>query len=68
MVRGYNSYTYFAQKAGDSDDVISELKLTIKGGTWRCNTQEVHKINEGAVIALEIDCDNREKTDSVYTY
>jgi hypothetical protein len=35
---------------------------------WQINEAEVHKINEGCAIALELDPGNRDRTDSVYTY
>ena len=68
MIRGYNSFFYYVEKTGESDDVVIELKLSFIGSEWNFSTKEVHKVNEGSVIALEIDPENRERTDSVYTY
>ena len=66
--RGYNSTFYFAQEVGDSDCCVFEMKFHYSSQKWQPNLVEVLKINEGTVIAMEMDPDNREKTDSIYTY
>ena len=68
MTRGYNSYFYYAQNIGDSDCVVNELKLSNISQEWHSEILEVYKVNEGTVIALEMDPDNRDQTDSIYTY
>lgn len=68
MIRGYNSHFYYAKKAGDTDDAVFSFKLYRKSQSWTVTQHEVVKVNEGQVIALEQDPDNRERTDSAYTY
>ena len=55
MARGVRSIFYFVQDAGDSDVVVNELKLYLVSQEWKSILQEVHKVNEGSVIALEMD-------------
>ena len=68
MIRGYNSYIYYVKKVGETDDAVVAMKFSHMSGQWQVNEVECHKINEGSVIALELDPDNRDRTDSVYTY
>lgn len=68
MIRGYNSYLYYVKQAGETDVAVIALKLSKMSTNWQINEVEVHKINEGCVIALELDPNNRDRTDSVYTY
>ena len=68
MIRGYNSFMYYVKSAGETDVAVIALKLNKMSTNWQVNEVEVHKINEGSVIALELDPGNRERTDSVYTY
>ena len=68
MIRGYNSYIYYVKKVGETDDAIVAMKFSHMSGDWQLNEVECHKVNEGNIIALELDPDNRERTDSVYTY
>ena len=67
MPRGFNDHFYFAQKYGETDCVVKQLTLSFMNGEWQYDTLEVHKINEGTVIALEMNPDNRDYTDSIYT-
>ena len=66
MVRGFNSYFYFAARSNETDAVIYELKLTMQGKLWSANTLEVLKMNESRVIALELDHESRERSESIY--
>ena len=45
-----------------------ELKMNIVRQQWQPQLLEIYTVREGTIIALEIDIDNREKTDSIYTY
>ena len=59
---------YYVKSSGETDVAVIALKLNKMSTNWQVNEVEVHKINEGSVIALELDPNNRERTDSVYTY
>lgn len=66
--KGYNSTFYYCQIANDTDCIVNELQLQIVNGEWIFNAYEVMKTNEAMIIALEMDPENREKTDSIYRY
>ena len=66
MKRGYNSIFYFAQRSGESDCVVNELKLHVVNGEWKYDIVEIFKVNEGTIINIQMDSENRKKTDSIY--
>jgi hypothetical protein len=69
MQRGYNSHIYYTEKGGNGNDcVINELKCQVVSQKWTTIATEIYKINDGRIIALEMDSENREMTDSIYTY
>lgn len=69
MQRGYHSIIYFGEVSVSGQDVLlMELKMKIARAQWQPELLEIHTVREGSVIALEMDIDNREKTDSVYRY
>lgn len=35
---------------------------------WHINTRDIFKINEGSIVAFEMDPENVSLTDSIYTY
>jgi len=51
----------------DTDVTFNEFKLSYVAQEWQYTVQEIHKINEGRVIAMEIDPEGWCKTDSNYT-
>ena len=67
--RGYNNTFYYASNTIKGTDVeVQELTLNKVGNSWIHNTKEVHVVREGNIIALEMDPENRSKTDSIYTH
>jgi len=63
--RGYNNTFYFVESdALNNTDNIIELEINVSGDTFRYNRRIAYELNSGTVIALEIDPDNDEKTDS----
>ena len=45
-----------------------EVKAKLVNDDWECIPSPIHKINEGKVLALELDPENTMETDSIYTY
>ena len=44
-----------------------EFKAKIVSKKWEWDLHEIYKVNEGKIIALEIDPENTLETDSIYT-
>lgn len=71
FLRGFNSHFYFVQKAkSGNDQLIMEVKAKGKkdGTDWDCMINSIFKVNEGKILALELDPENTNETDSIYTY
>ena len=46
-----------------------QVQAKVVNGNWNLDkNKEIYKINEGAIIALELDTDNIKESDSMYTY
>ena len=45
-----------------------EVKAKLVSNNWECIFSQIHKINEGKVLALELDPENNMETDSIFTY
>ena len=50
------------------DQIVYEVKARVINHKWQLSTIEVKKFSEGQVVALELDPDNTQMTDSIYTY
>ena len=37
------------------------------GGDWDVSHSTIYKVNEGSILALELDPENIDETDSIYT-
>ena len=70
MLRGYNSRIYFVEGSESNldDQIIYEAKAKVVSLKWSLTRTEVKKLNEGQVVALELDPENDLMTDSIYTY
>ena len=69
MLRGYNSHFYFVEKSTSGGDrVIMEMKAKVVSDEWICDQHEIYKVNEGKILALELDPENTLETDSIFTY
>ena len=69
MLRGYNSHFYFVEKSSSgSDQVIMEFKAKVVSDDWDYDIYEIFKVNEGKILALELDPENTLETDSIFTY
>ena len=68
MQRGYNSLIYYVESSPTGSDMfIKELYARIVGGDWDVMKSTIYKINEGSILALELDPENIDETDSIYT-
>jgi hypothetical protein len=47
---------------------VNEMKLNKVSRNWAEHILEIHVCREGKIIALEMDSQNREETDSIYTH
>ena len=46
-----------------------QVQAKVVNGNWNLDkNKEIYKINEGVIIALELDTDNIKESDSMYTY
>ena len=70
MLRGYNSRMFYVEGSNSSQDdqIIYEVKAKVVSLKWQLTRTEVKKLNEGYVVALELDPENNLMTDSIYTY
>lgn len=70
MLRGYNSRMYFVEGVGSNmdDQIVQEVRAKVVSYRWTLTKTEVKKLNEGQVVALELDPENNLMTDSIYTY
>ena len=68
MQRGYNSLIYYVESSPTGSDMfIKELCARVVGGNWDVLKSTIYKINEGSILALELDPENIDETDSIYT-
>jgi hypothetical protein len=68
LQRGFNSIFYYVERGSSGDDqIIYELKADIVKGNWKCDPNQIFKINEGQILALELDPENNGECDSIYT-
>lgn len=68
MQRGYNSLIYYVESSPTGSDMfIKELCARVVGGDWDVSKSTIYKINEGSFLALELDPENIDETDSIYT-
>ena len=69
MLRGSNSHFYFVEISSQGNDqLVMEVKARVIGNAWECETNQIYKVNEGSIIAMEIDPENTFETDSIFTY
>ena len=50
------------------DQIVLEVKAKVINHKWQLHYTDVKKFNENQVVALELDPENTQMTDSIYTY